>query len=82
MGTDTTTDSNLTFNQIGHGYSNSECYFPGLIDEVRIYSEALPATEIQEHYVQGLNKLLANQVITQAEYDQRMEEFNQYLVSI
>jgi len=82
MGTDTTADSNLTFNQIGHGYSNSECYFPGLIDEVRIYSEALPATEIQEHYVQGLNKLLANQVITQAEYDQRMEEFNQYLVSI
>jgi len=52
----------------------------GLIDEVRIYSAALPATEIQKHYVQGLNKLLANQAITKAEYDQRMEEFNQSLV--
>jgi prepilin-type N-terminal cleavage/methylation domain-containing protein len=53
----------------------------GLIDEVRIYSEALPSTEIQKHYVQGLKKLLINQVITQSEYDQRIEEFNQYLVS-
>jgi prepilin-type N-terminal cleavage/methylation domain-containing protein len=56
-------------------------YFSGLIDEVRIYVAALPSTEIQKHYVQGLNKLLSNQVITQVEYDQRMEEFNQSLVS-
>jgi hypothetical protein len=55
--------------------------FSGLIDEVRIYSEALPSTEIQKHYVKGLEKLLANQAITQAEYDQRMEEFNKSLVS-
>jgi prepilin-type N-terminal cleavage/methylation domain-containing protein len=61
--------------------ANNQFYFPGFIDDVRIYSEALPATEIQKHYVQGLNKLLTNQVITQTEYDQRMEEFNQYLVS-
>jgi len=59
------------------GFSN---FFAGFIDEVRIYSEALPATEIQKHYVQGLNKLLVNQAITKAEYDQRMEEFNQSLV--
>ena len=63
---------------IGKGLSD---YFSGLIDEVRIYSEALPATEIQKHYVQGLNKLLVNQAITQSEYDKRMKEFNQYLVS-
>jgi prepilin-type N-terminal cleavage/methylation domain-containing protein len=55
-------------------------FFEGLIDEVRIYSEALPATEIQKHYVQGLEKLLSNQAITKAEYDQRMEEFKQSLV--
>jgi prepilin-type N-terminal cleavage/methylation domain-containing protein len=53
----------------------------GLIDEVRIYSEALPSTEIQKHYVQGLEKLLFNQVITQAEYDQRVEDFNQSLAN-
>ena len=54
--------------------------FKGLIDDVRIYTEALPSTEIQKHYVQGLERLLANQAITQTEYDQRMEEFNQSLV--
>jgi prepilin-type N-terminal cleavage/methylation domain-containing protein len=54
----------------------------GLIDDVRIYSEALPSTEIKKHYVQGLEKLLTNQAITQSEYDQRMEEFNQSLASI
>jgi len=53
----------------------------GIIDDFRIYSEAIPATEIQTHYVQGLEKLLSNQAITQVEYDQRMEEFNQSLVS-
>jgi len=56
-------------------------YFNGLIDEVRIYSEAISEVEIQKHYVQGLEKLLANQFITQAEYNQRMEEFNQSLAS-
>jgi len=55
-------------------------YFFGLIDEARIYTEALPSTEIQKHYVQGLERLLTNQVITKAEYDQRIEEFNQSLV--
>jgi prepilin-type N-terminal cleavage/methylation domain-containing protein len=55
--------------------------FEGLEDDVRIYSVALPSTEIQKHYVQGLEKLLANHAITQAEYNQRMEEFNKYLAS-
>jgi len=55
-------------------------FFKGLIDEVRIYSEALPAAEIQKHYVQGLERLFSKGDITQSEYDQRMEEFNQYLV--
>ncbi len=31
-------------------------YFNGLIDEVRIYSTALTATEIQQHYAEGLEK--------------------------
>jgi prepilin-type N-terminal cleavage/methylation domain-containing protein len=56
--------------------------FNGLIDNVRIYSAALPSAEIQKHYVQGLERLLANQAITQVEYDQRMEEFNKSLASI
>jgi len=66
--------------EIGRRGDNAR-YFNGLIDDVRIYSEALPSIEIQKHYVQGLNKLLANNVITQIEYDQRMQEFNKSLAS-
>jgi len=79
------TNLSLTFvssanaKQIGQRGNNSQWY-NGLIDEVHIYSEALPTTEIQKHYVQGLEKLLVNQSITRAEYDQRMKEFNQSLV--
>jgi hypothetical protein len=57
----------------------STSYFNGLIDDVRIYAEALPSTEIQKHYVQGLEKLLFSQAIPQAEYDQRISVSNQYL---
>ena len=66
---------------IGRYQSSYTHCFNGLIDEVHIYTEALPSTEIQKYYVQGLEKILANQGITQAEYSQRMEEFNQFLVS-
>jgi prepilin-type N-terminal cleavage/methylation domain-containing protein len=63
-------------------YTGTTYNFNGILDGIRIYAEALPATGIQKRYVQGLNKLLANQAITQAEYDQRMREFSQYLASI
>jgi prepilin-type N-terminal cleavage/methylation domain-containing protein len=62
-------------------HKTNEYFFKGYIDEVHVYTEALPATEIRKHYVQGLEKLLASQAITQSEYDQRMEEFNQSLAS-
>jgi len=62
---------------------DTEClvgrYFNGLIDEVRIYAEALLSAEIQKHYVQGLNKLLANNAITEEEYNQRMAKTEQLL---
>jgi prepilin-type N-terminal cleavage/methylation domain-containing protein len=55
-------------------------YGNGLIDDVRIYSEALSSVEIQKYYVQGLKKFLSSQAITQAEYNQRIKELNQSLV--
>jgi len=55
---------------IGYSASAAE-YFKGLIGEIRIYAKALPATEIQKQYVQGLNNLLASQAITQTEYDKK-----------
>ena len=38
----------------GNTASLSENYFPGIIDEVRIYNRALSIGEIQKHYVEGL----------------------------
>jgi hypothetical protein len=64
-------------NYIGLAWTNW-CFY-GLIDEARVYAEALSSVEIQEHYVQGLEKFLASQAITQAEYEQRMEEFKKHL---
>ena len=78
----TTNSSSIQVNSFSIGSAYGTVYFwNGLIDDVHVYSAALPSTEIQKHYVQGLEKLLANQTITQAEHDQRMEEFNQSLVS-
>jgi prepilin-type N-terminal cleavage/methylation domain-containing protein len=54
------------------GRSHSTDYFDGLIDEVRIYSTALTASQIQSHYYAGLNKLLANKQINEQEYQQRL----------
>jgi prepilin-type N-terminal cleavage/methylation domain-containing protein len=38
-------------------WSGSPQSFNGLIDEVRIYKEALSASEIQKHYVEGLERI-------------------------
>ena len=38
------------------GSSSPYNYFNGKIDEVRIYSAALPSAEIQKHYVEGLKR--------------------------
>jgi prepilin-type N-terminal cleavage/methylation domain-containing protein len=58
---------------IGRSCCNAN-YFSGLVDEVKIYKSALSAKEIQRHYVKGLNKLLVDQTITKAEYEQRIGE--------
>jgi prepilin-type N-terminal cleavage/methylation domain-containing protein len=45
--------------------------FNGPIDEVRIYSQALTASNIEENYLAGLDKLLAKGAISGDEYLQR-----------
>ena len=59
------------FNQTGVGFN-----FNGSIDEVRIYNAAISASQIQQNYLAGLNKLLANNGITQVEYNNRIVELN------
>ncbi|MFA5249011.1 MAG: LamG-like jellyroll fold domain-containing protein [Candidatus Paceibacterota bacterium] len=46
------------------------------IDEVRIYNAALPASAIRENYLAGLDKLLANNQITDQDYRQRLADLN------
>ncbi len=57
----------------GRAFSSSSYSFPGLIDDVRIYSEALVLSEIREIYYAGLDKLLAQGQIDQEEYNKRHE---------
>ncbi|HEX3036431.1 MAG TPA: LamG domain-containing protein, partial [Thermodesulfobacteriota bacterium] len=53
-------NNNSTF--IGNISASSNFYFPGQIDEARIYSRALSASEITELYQQGQTKINASQV--------------------
>ncbi len=47
--------------RIGRQYSTNLEWFPGLIDDVRIYSRALTASEIQTLYAQTKDNYLANE---------------------
>ncbi|MDD3170206.1 MAG: LamG domain-containing protein [Candidatus Pacebacteria bacterium] len=47
-------------------------YFNGLIDDVRIYSVAIPTSQIRQDYCLGLNKLLLNSSINKEEFTQRL----------
>ena len=51
-------------------------HLDGTMDDVRVYNAAIPSSQIRENYLAGLNKLLANNAITQTEYDQRLVELN------
>ncbi len=46
--------------------------FNGLIDEVRIYGNVIPTSQIKEQYYAGLNSLLVNREITSQEYQARL----------
>jgi prepilin-type N-terminal cleavage/methylation domain-containing protein len=47
-------------------------FFNGKIDDVRIYSQAIPTSEIQQNYYLGLNKLFNNNGISLNEFNQRL----------
>ena len=48
--------------------------YTGLLDDTRIFSEAVPTAQIKEMYFAGLNQLLAKGEISQNEYSQRVGE--------
>jgi hypothetical protein len=62
-------DDNL---YIGNGQYSPE-YFNGSIDNIRIYNETIPTSEIRNHYYAGLNSLLVRGSMTAQEYKEIIE---------
>jgi len=56
------------------GRAHDCCYLIGLVDDVRIYSEAIPTSQIQQNYFAGLNKFFAKRGIEISEYQQKISE--------
>jgi len=56
-------------------YSN----FLGKIDDVRIYNQAIPTSEIQQNYFVGINKLFKNNGIGFNEFNQKLTELKNNL---
>jgi len=75
----TTAGTNLDLQwplRIGGDFAASPVRIPfnGLIDDVRIYNQAISTSEIQNNYFIGINKLLKDQGITLNEFNQRLVE--------
>ena len=77
--TDSTNDITAQGVFIG-AYQGASKWFQGLIDDVRIYNQAIPTSEIQQNYFVGLNNLYKNKGITLNEFNQRIVELKTNLV--
>jgi prepilin-type N-terminal cleavage/methylation domain-containing protein len=49
-------------------------YYDGVIDEVQIYNAAISESEIKQNYLSGLNNLYAKGLISDIEYNERINE--------
>jgi len=53
-------------------YDSTQCRFSGLMDDVRIYNEALSFSRIKQNYIAGLDSLFSNGNISREEYSKRI----------
>ncbi len=63
------------FQEFRMGYTGSiaaPIYFNGLIDDVRIYNQAIPTSQVRQNYFIGLNNLYKNGELMRTEYIQRI----------
>ena len=60
--------------KIGNGPINTEL-FSGYLDEIRLYNETMPISQIKEQYYIGLNNLLNNGSIDKEEYLSRIKDY-------
>jgi prepilin-type N-terminal cleavage/methylation domain-containing protein len=68
-----TPGTEMYYGSIGRGYNNDTYSWNGYIDELRVFSETLASSQIQEQYYAGLNELLASGGITGEEYSERIK---------
>jgi hypothetical protein len=51
----------------------------GFIDDVRIYNQAIPTSQINQNYYSGLSSLLVNNSFERAEYIERLSQLKDSL---
>ena len=64
---------NLSFGTYLIGGVPASSYYTGLVDETRLYNEAIPVSLIKEQYYAGLNNLLSSGSIGLEEYQRRID---------
>jgi len=63
-----------TLNLLIGKYHNAGYEFNGSIDEVQIYNTAIPASQIKQNYLAGLNNLYAKGMISETEYNEKLSQ--------
>jgi prepilin-type N-terminal cleavage/methylation domain-containing protein len=72
---ETTASTSVSLANTGNIYIGyAPALFNGLIDDARVYNQALSTSEIQQNYFLGLNSLYKNGGITQLEYSDRLSD--------
>ena len=61
---------------LGMGGNTGASRFTGMLDDVRIYNEALSLSHIKQNYIAGLNSMLSNQTISNEEYNERINNLS------
>jgi prepilin-type N-terminal cleavage/methylation domain-containing protein len=60
-----------THNFVIGSHNGSAWFYDGIIDEVRIYNEAISSSQIRENYYAGLKRLLAKGEMSGEEYEEK-----------
>ena len=55
-------------------YSSASHYLKGFLDNIMIYNQAIPTSQVRQSYFMGLNNLYKNGGLTKIEYAQRLTE--------
>jgi prepilin-type N-terminal cleavage/methylation domain-containing protein len=67
---------NLWIGSNNRGNVQTSDWWNGKIDEVKIYNQGVPASQIKQNYYSGVNSLLSSHLISENEYAERLKEIN------